>query len=916
MVPEERRPTPEEMLARAAAERESEGARPRGGRLKIFFGAAPGVGKTYAMLEAARARLREGVDVVVGWIETHGRKETEALARDLPRIPPKELPHRGLVLAEFDVDAALARKPALLLVDELAHANAPGTRHARRWQDVAEILEAGIDVYTTLNVQHVESLNDVVAQITGVVVKETVPDTILERADDIELVDLPPDELLQRLREGKVYIPAQAERALENFFRKGNLIALRELALRRTAERVDEQAVEWKARHGIAKLWPTRERVLVAVGPAPQSANLVRAAYRMAGRLKAPWIVMSVETPAFDGLSPEARERVAAALSLGERLGAETLVVRGERVSDEILAAARERNVTRILVGKPTHPRLRDRFRGSMLDDLVRRSGAIDVLVTTGEEGEPARGHAWPRRADSRSTLREWLGAALVVTATSALCLATRGVFTLADQAMIYLLGVLLVASRCSRWPSLAAAVASVAALDFLFVPPYLTFAVADFRFVLTFGVMLLVGILVSRLTVRVREQAEAARSRERRTAALFAMSRDFAAETGVPEIARTAVTHLRDLLETDVVVMLADDEGRLASPPLQESPLALSDAERAVAQWVFDLGLPAGHGTDTLPGAEALFLPLVGTRGPIGAIGVALAKRPKLSPAQRQFLETLVAQTALALERARLAEDAGKARVQAETESTRSALLSAVSHDLRTPLASIGGAAEVLLDAGADVKPEGRRELLETIRDEAVRLSRLVADLLELTRLESGALRARKEWAPLEDVVSSALSRLEERLAGREVKVDLPDELFLVPMDPILVEQVLLNLVDNAVKYSPAGSAIDIRGRREGALARVTVADRGAGIPEGEEERIFEKFYRGSDAGRAAGAGLGLAVSAAIAKAHGGALTAGRRADGAGGAEFRLTLPMDHPAPAAPRAAKPEEPVEEGRHP
>jgi len=886
------RPDPDALLARAEAEEAERGH----GRLRVFFGAAPGVGKTYAMLEAARVRRREGIDVVSGWIETHGRAETEALTEGLERLPPREVDYRGVRLREFDLEAAIARRPGLLLVDELAHTNSPGSKHAKRWQDVEEVLEAGIDVYTTLNVQHLESLNDVVAQITTVAVRETVPDSVFEKAHEVELVDLTPDDLLQRLREGKVYVPAEAERAIDRFFRKGNLIALREMALQRTAERVDAQMARWKQEQGIAQPWPTRERILVALGPAPQSADLVRAAYRMAARLHAPWIALSVETPAFHRLPVRDREMVAAHLTLAERLGAEAAVMAAEDVSQAVLDLARQRNVTRILVGKPTHPRWRDRIQGSLVERLVRGSGPIDVLVTTGEPEEtPAAARAAPTPP---TPLREYLWAGAVVLASTALCASVRPLLEMVDEAMLYLLGVLFVASRFSRGPAIVASLLSVAAFDFFFVPPFLTFTVTDTRYLLTFGVMLATGLVVSSLTVRIRQQAEAARDRERRTATLYAMTRSFAFWRGVSEIAEAAARHVELLFEIDAVVLIPDADGGLVVRGGSGEKVAASERELSVARWVLAHGRAAGYGTDTLPGTEALFLPLAGGKAPVGVLGVAVGRRgAPLTPSQTQLLDVFASHTALALERALLTEEAERAHLTVETERLRNALLSAISHDLRTPVAAVMGSVTSLLDEGAGLDEESRRDLLETIRDEADRLSRLLADVLDLTRIESGALTARKEWFPLEEVVGASLARLEERLEGRETKVDLPGPLLLVPLDAVLVEQVFVNLIENAIKYTPPGSPIEIGAEVAGDVLTVEVADRGAGIPAGDEEKIFEKFYRVLGAGDAGGTGLGLAVCRAIVKAHGGRIWAENRAGG--GAVFRFTLPVEGVPPA-----------------
>ena len=889
------RPTPEAMLARAAEEE----ARSHRGRLKVFLGACPGVGKTYAMLEAAIATRAEGVDVVIGWVETHGRAETDALARQLDRLPPRVVDHRGITLREIDLDAALARRPGLLLIDELAHTNVSGSRHDKRWQDVEELLEAGIDVWTTLNVQHLESVNDVVQQVTGVLVRETVPDALFDRADEIEVVDLAPTDLLKRMKEGKVYLGDAALRAAAGFFSEGNLIALRELTLRRSAERVDAQVSDWRRDHGISETWRTGERLLVAVGPAPQAADLVRATYRMATRLRAPWIAVTVEGPWSDRLSSRDQERIRGTIELAERLGAETVVVRGDNVADELIALARKRNVSRIVAGRPTHPRWQDRLKGSLVESLMRQAEGIDVLVTT---GDPADGPSPPRPAappTRGSPGREYVEAVAGVVVTGALGVVLRGFVSVADEAMLMLVAVVLAASRLGTWPAVVAAIASVAAFDFLFVAPYYTFAVADQRFVLTFVVMLAIGAVVIRLTGHVREQAEAARARERRTGALYAMSREFAVATDPVAIAEVAVTHVRELLECDAALFLVDD-GKLAAVAGRSTPLGEAERERVVAQWAFDHGHPAGSGTDTLPSAEGLHLPLVGTKGPIGVLSVAISRRPTPPTMdQRLLLDTFASKTALAVERALLAGAAERSRLVAETERLKNDLLSAVSHDLRTPLASITGSAAALMDQpGLD--PNARTVLLRTIREEGERLGRLVADLLDLTRIESGAVTARREWYPVEELVAATLGRLEGVLAGRAVRIDMPEEMLLVSIDPTLMEQVLVNLVENAAKYTPPGSPIAIAAGSTANAAWIEVRDRGPGIAEGQEERIFQKFYRAADGQRAGGTGLGLAICRAILHAHQGRITAANL-DG-GGAVFRITLPLDHPpTPVAP---------------
>jgi two-component system sensor histidine kinase KdpD len=885
------RPDPDELLARVKAEE----ARQTRGRLKIFFGATAGVGKTYAMLEAAGELKKKGVDVVAGIVETHGRAETELMLIGLEVLPPRWVEYRGTQLREFDLDAALARRPALILVDELAHTNAPGSRHAKRWRDVEELLEAGIDVYTTMNVQHMESLNDVVAQITGILVRETVPDSIVEQADEVELIDLPPDDLLQRLREGKVYVPQQVEQAMANFFRKGNLIALRELALRHTAERVDAQMQTYMREHAIPTTWPAAERLLVCVGPGPLSARLVRAARRMAASLYADWIAVNVETPAHVRLPEADKERVVQTLRLAEQLGAKTVTLSGESVSDEILTYARERNVSKIVIGKPKKPRWREILFGSIVDTLVRDSGEIDVYVITGDtdDSHPAQPVRSLRRT---SPWRAYGWGAAVVVACTLIARLMWLTFDLSNLIMVYLLGVVLVAMRFGRGPSILASILSVAAFDFFFVEPYLTFAVSDTQYVITFGVMLMTALVISNLTVRIRQQAEAARQREKSTAVLYAMGRELVSTRGIDNITRVVARHIHEVFESDVVVLLPEAEGRVAVRAALPAT-ALNTNEHSVAQWVYDHGQLAGVGTNTLPGADSLYLPLAASRGTVGVLGVrpSLATR-FLAPEQLHTLEAFTSQAALAIERARLAEEAEQARVQAETERLRSALLSSVSHDLRTPLAAITGAASSLLESTDTLDASLHSELVQTIYEEAERLNRLVRNVLDMTRLQSGAVTLNKEWQSLEEVVGAALTRMEKMLGDRPLATHLPADLPLVPIDDVLIEQVLVNLLENAVKYTPPGSPIDISAWPDTNTLIVEVADRGPGLPTGEEQRIFDKFYRVQTSQSTSGVGLGLTICRAIVEAHGGRIWAENRSGG--GAVFRFTLPLEGQPP------------------
>lgn len=889
------RPDPDAMLARVHEE-EAQQAR---GKLKIFFGATAGVGKTYAMLEAAHARRAEGVDVVVGWVDTHGRVETEALLQGLEMLPRRPVAYRDTTLLTFDLDAALARHPTLLLMDELAHTNAPGARHPKRWQDVEELLDAGIHVYTTINVQHLESLNDIVAQITGVVVRETIPDSMLERADDVELIDLPPDDLLQRLREGKVYVPQQAARAIDNFFRKGNLIALRELALRHTADRVNAQMQLYRRDHAIEETWPTTERVLVCVSPSPLAGRLVRAARRMAARLRAEWVVIYVETPAHLQLPEADRDRVVQTLRLAEQLGAETVTLSGQSVSEELLNYARTRNASKIVVGKPRRAHWREVVFGSVVDTLIRSRDDIDIYVISGDQDESRALPTMPQKRPRNWAVYGWSG--LIVALCTALAQQMSPYVAAADLIMVYLLGIVIVAMRYGHLASIMASVLSVAAFDFFFIPPVWTFAVAHMEYLVTFAVMLFVALVISTLTARVGQQAEAARQRERRTAALYAMSRELARTRDRESLLAAAARHVSEVFDSQVALLLPNTDQHLQvwdGSGWRESwegrqILFVPDTRgQGIAQWVYDHKQIAGLGTTTLPSAAALYLPLLAARGTVGVLGVQPAQpRRLLAPEQVHLLETFASQTAVAIERAILAAEAQQGQVQIETERLRSSLLSSVSHDLRTPLTAITGAASSLLEEDATLDTPTRHELLQTVYDEARRLQRLVNNLLEVTRLEAGAVQVHKEWQPLEEVIGAALTHLEAVLHDRPLTTQLPADLPLVPLDSVLIEQVLINLLENAIKYTPPESPLTLSAWDTDGAVTVEVADRGPGLPPGDEQRIFEKFYRGSHPGEPRGVGLGLTICRSIIDIHGGQIWAENRPGG--GVALRFTLPL-----------------------
>jgi two-component system sensor histidine kinase KdpD len=873
------------------------------------------------MLEDAHARKAKGVDVVVGYVEPHGRAETEALLHGLEQINYLEVKYRGRTLRDFDLDAALARKPEVLLVDELAHSNPldgePRPRHAKRWQDIEELLDAGIDVCTTVNVQHIESLNDIVAGITGVRMQETVPDAVFEKADEVVLIDTPPDELLERLAAGKVYVPEQARSALESFFRKGNLIALRELALRTTADRVDQAMREYREGHGIRATWAAGERILVAIGPDEQGERLVRAGKRAASALHADWIVVYVETPDLLRLSEEKRNERIALLRLAESLGAEAVTLGDSSAGEALANYARERNVTRIMIGRPRRPLWRRLFRPSTYGELLAGTEGIDLHVVGGaDEAAVLRNPFFARSrsfliSNKKTKKTRWPGYAWGFFATAfctTLGMVMNPLFELVNVAMVYLLAVVLIAARYGRGPAVATSVMAVAAFDFFFVPPQLTFAVGDVQYLLTFAIMLVVALIISDLTARVRLQANVAGHRERRTALLYAMTRELAATRGQEPMARVAVRHVSEVFDSQVVVLLPDSNQEIHYPKTESASGSLHGADLAVAQWVQDHGEPAGLGTDTLPSGEALYLPLPGAQSALGVLAVLPANpRRVLLPEQFHLLETFAAQIALALERAQLAERAQRASIEAETEGLRNALLASISHDLRTPLAVIAGASSSLLEKGKVLSEPSREELARSIYEQSRQMADLVANVLQMTRLEGGAIAPERDWHALGEIAGSVLGRLREPLAAHPVRIWLPDNLPLVRVDAILIEQALSNLFENAAKYTPPGTAITLSAEVRGTELVVSVEDAGPGLPDGDPEQLFAKFYRGSPESAVGGVGLGLAICRAIVRLHGGRIWAERRPGG--GAIFSFTLPLET-APEVPAESAPAEPA------
>lgn len=894
---EPNRPDPDELLKKIA----DEDSRQQKAKLKIFFGMAPGVGKTYTMLKVARELRDEGREIVIGVIETHGRADTAALLEGFETLPKKTLPYRGMFLEEFDLQAALNRKPSLILMDELAHTNVQGSLHQKRWQDVWDLLDAGIDVYTTVNVQHIESLRDVVAQITGVIVRENIPDTVLKRADEIEIVDIPPDELIQRLKEGKVYIPDQARYAVERFFRKGNLLALRELALRRVAEHVDADMRRYMSTEGIGKTWAAGERLLVCISPREESARLIRATKRMAESLNAPWIAVYVENARGLRHSAEERARLEEHLRLAERLGGETIVTQGGvHIAQDLINLATARNASKIIIGKPQKPRWLEFFTGSLLAELVRRSGSIDVHVITGE-GDPGGSKPIHLNAPKPrlNTIGHVLWAAGAVLAATGVGLLIAKRLELSEIVMVYFVAILIVGLRFGRSASLAASILSVITLDLVFIPPALSLAVDDFKHLGTFTVMLIVGYIIGNLVERVHAQTRLARTREQRILALFRLTGELTRSAGSAAMVESAILSVADQFQSKVAILLPDPLGRLQNLGA-EHPAGLKTEELGVAQWTFDHREAAGMGTDILPGAQALYLPLIGANSVLGVMGIRPDGVPRwMEPDQRHLLEAFANQTALALERAMLAEKNAESRRWMDREQLRNALLSSVSQELQTPLGRISGAAATLLGEPGSLAPEAQHELLAAIHEDSHRLDRLVSNLLDITLLESGTLEIKKTGIVVEELVGSVLQRFAPFLGNRQVVVELPSNLPPISVDAVLLERVLINLLENACRYSPEDKPIEIKGWATDRSVTLTIADHGPGIPEGAEERIFEKLFRIPRGAVRPGAGLGLAICKGIVEAHGGWIQAGNRSFG--GAQILLSIPLEGHA-SAPR--------------
>src|SRR5579863_1668342 len=903
----EQRPDPDLLLAKVKREE----AEARRGKLRIYFGSSAGVGKTYAMLTNARALKNEGRDVVIGVVETHGRAETAALLESQEVLPPRTMAHRGKELTEFDLDAALLRHPSLILVDELAHSNVQGARHPKRWQDVEELLAAGIDVFTTLNVQHLESLNDVVGGITNVRVWETVPDTVFDDAEEVVLVDIPAEELLERLKAGKVYVPHQAERAASNFFRKGNLMALRELALRRTADRVEGDVQAYRVDKSIESVWKTANALLTCVGPDAGAERVVRAAARLAGQLNAEWHAVYVETPGLQRLPAARRERILGTLNLAKELGATTAVIADPDVAVSVIDYARSHNLSKLVIGRDPARRLWPWQRSSG-QKLALLAPDIDLIEIGRSDGVMKNGDArpsWsPDAPGSESGERHrykrlrYLWAALACVAVTLLSIPLAEHFDRSNIVAIFILTVVLVAVRFGRGAAAMAAVLSVCSFDFFFVPPRFSFAVSDVQYILTFIIMLAVGLITGQLTAGLRFQARVAGHREERAGSLYEIARDLSGAVQIDQVVRISDASIERTFRAGAALLLPNAHGQLSvTAPRSDTAL---NVDIGIAQWAFDKGQPAGFGTDTLPGSEVLYVPLRAPTQARGVLAVKARNRRLLHiPEQRQLLDTFAALIAIALERVHYVAVAQDALVRMESERLRNSLLAALSHDLRTPLTVLVGLAESLTLTKPPLSPP-QLETAGAIQDEARRMSTLVSNLLDMARIESGEVKLNLQWQPLEEVVGSALNATQGMLKQHLVDVHVPRDLPLVRIDALLIERVLVNLLENASKYTPPGSKIAMTAEIVGDRLSVSVSDNGPGLGAGREEAIFQKFTRGERESATPGVGLGLAICRAIVESHQGKIVASHRPGG--GARFTFTLPLGHPPPAAvePEAA------------
>ncbi len=874
------RPEPEAFLAAAKAEDQQ-----LKGKLKIFLGYSAGVGKTYAMLEAIQHCKQNGIDAVIGYVETHKRKETEALIQGMEIIPRKAISYKGTAIEEMDLDAVLKRHPRLAAVDELAHTNSPDSRHLKRYQDIEEILAAGIDVYTTFNIQHLESLNDVVAKISGVKMRETIPDRVLQEADEIEVVDIPIGELLQRLKEGKVYLHEQALRAAQNFFNEGNLTALRELTLRRAAKRIDAQMQGYIQRRAIVGPWPSQEHLLVCVSPYPSSVELVRAGSLLATGLDAQWSVVYVEPSLQSRLSDADLVQIAKTLELAEDLGAQTVSLTGENIAAEVISYAMRHNITKIMIGKPLKQQW---FKMNLVDQIIRHSGDIDVHVINRTLDKQDKSVVSFIRY--KSPWYYYLNSLTLVAAASWVGEMLRDSVATINLVMIYFLAVVVSAVWWGRGPSLLAAVLGFTAFDFLFVPQYYTLDSTDTQYLLTFAVVMIIGFIISSLTQQKHRQTEAVRQRERRTSALYGLSRELARAVDTEEILKAVIKHLNQTFDCRTAIFLRERDA--IAEKIVEAGFPLDEREKAVASWTFQNGQAAGYSTDTLPAAAAIYFPLKTNQGVLGVLGIHFKDRKeKMNIDDRHLLESFMTQTALAVERVFLVEEARQIQLMREKEIMQSALFDSISHDLKAPLVSIRESLSAMLE-NKNLDEKAKQDSVETAYEETVRMNQLINNLLDMARLEAGAYKLSLKSCAVRDLIGTAMKEFEEALQNRKVTIKISNDLPLIQMDFTLMVKVLSNVIDNAIKYSPfINLPIDIEAETSKDHLEIRVADRGLGIPTEDLEQIFDKFYRVKRPQNFEGTGLGLSICKRIVEAHKGRIWAENRPGG--GSMITIVLPL-----------------------
>ena len=878
------RPTPETLLAQA----EEEERRKKLGKLKIFFGAAPGVGKTHSMLSEALMKRAAGLDVVIGVVESHGRKEIRELINKFEIIPRFTLEYRGKSLQEFDLDSAIRRMPALILVDEMAHTNIPGIRHNKRWQDIKELLERGISVYTTLNVQHIESLNDVIKQITGVTVQETVPDSILETADSIELVDLPPEDLLKRLAEGKIYIPEQAELASQHFFRKSNLSALRELALRFTAERVNVQVQSERRSLAEQTIWPTSERILVCLDHTPFSIKLIRTAKRMAASFRTEWQAVYVDSPRIR-ISEEERQNAIQNLRFAEQLGAETSILLGYDIVDEIIQFAKTHNITKLIIGKEVRPRWRQFLFKDLADQLIRHSGSIDIYIITNEKSKSYT-HRESRRAPRLLVLKEYIiGLATAIVAT----LISMLIFPFIKQTniiLIFLLSVIFVSARGNFIASFVTFILSLLAYVFIFVNQSFLITITSTEFLVIWSITFIVTYSITQLAMLANQQVKTTRLQERRTFTLYHLSRALASHRGDESLLQVAAQHIADVFESTVFILTPDSAGHLIAHTTQGEITELPVKEQHIAQWAFDLGQMAGLGTNTLSFTPALYYPLRGSSGKIAMLRIQ-PNNPKnfIAPEQLHLLETCARQTTLAIEVDRLQEVVRKTQLEIEVKQLRNILLTSISNELQIPLIDIQKTLKRIIDSLTHIKMQDSADLLQKYSNQ---LNRLIERLVQTLQFEAGVIELKKERQPIEKIIKSALNKSVRIIKTKPVFLHLPNDLPAIPCDKSLLVKVFVNLINNAAKYTPLDTPLDIAVKLKDHVVEISIADKGRGIPSDDIERIFDKFYRGQVPPKKNGVGLGLFICQSIVELHGGKIWAEARPGG--GAIFKFVLPID----------------------